>query len=416
MAKLTDLKCRRLKRGEKASDGHNLTLWHSKTGSKLWRWRYRLEGRENIYALGKYGEHDDPDARVFTLSGARRERERAAALVKKGLNPSIERKQARHLQAQQRADAAKAAEAIRLDTFEVVALEWLDSPQMRHVTAAYSNQVRRTFKRLLFPAIGNRPISEITSGEMFDALEAVADQGIAATARLLTAWAGQVFAYGIVKRRCDSDPTLPLRGQIRAPRPKHYDPVKPEQFAPLWTQLEGLDTPVGWYGRILLHVFTRPSELRAMRWDDIDGDLYRIPAERMKRDKPHVVPLSPQVQAMLQEVRSKPWAHPEYVFPGQRGRKYISIAALGAALRKRSIDYWQPHGSRATASTLLRELGHDGDLIELQLAHTRGNSVRASYDHSEKLDARRKMMAAWSDYIEAQIYGRNVVAIGGAVA
>ena len=152
------------------------------------------------------------------------------------------------------------------------------------------------------------------------------------------------------------------------------------------------------------HLFVRPGELTGLLWSEVDFDakLIRISAKRMKMERQHIVPMSKQVLKVLQNLRNVN-SDSNYVFPSQSDRSAsITTAALLTSIRRLDIgkDKFTTHGFRHMASTRLNELGYRGDLIELQLAHTQSNKVRAAYNHAEYLDERRDMMQAWSDYLD----------------
>ena len=151
------------------------------------------------------------------------------------------------------------------------------------------------------------------------------------------------------------------------------------------------------------HVFLRPGELTGLLWSEVDFHtrLIRINANRMKTKKVHLVPMSTQVLATLKNL-SQIDTGSDYVFPTPRNKNSsITTNALLVAIRSLGIDKFTftTHGFRSMASTRLNILGYRADIIELQLAHTQSNTVRAVYNHNEHLEERRTMMQDWSDYL-----------------
>ena len=156
--------------------------------------------------------------------------------------------------------------------------------------------------------------------------------------------------------------------------------------------------------KLLPLVFVRSGELRGARWAEVDlaAKEWRIPAERMKMKEAHVVPLSRQAVALLEHVKLVT-GYANLVFPSpQDSGRGLSDVTLTAALRRLGYATGEMivHGFRATASTLLNELGFHPDLIELQLAHKERNKVRASYNHAVRLSERADMMQRWADYLD----------------
>ena len=164
--------------------------------------------------------------------------------------------------------------------------------------------------------------------------------------------------------------------------------------------------------RLIILTFVRTGELRGARWEEFDVDQreWRIPAERMKMKSPHIVPLSPQALAVLEELRPLT-GHLDLLFPSQRDQgKPISENTLLYALYR--LGYHKRatvHGFRALASTILNETGFRPDVIERQLAHVERNKVRAAYHRSEYLEERQKMMDWWGACIESMANEQKVV-------
>jgi integrase len=156
--------------------------------------------------------------------------------------------------------------------------------------------------------------------------------------------------------------------------------------------------------KLQIITFLRPGELRMGLWEEIDwkNALWRIPAERMKMKRAHVVPLTTQaldILAKLEEITG----NNELMFPGIRAtHKPISDVTLTKVLRTMGYtgDMVVPHGFRHTASTILNEHRFDHDVIERQLAHVEKNKIRGIYNHAEYLDERRKMMQWYADHLD----------------
>jgi integrase len=163
----------------------------------------------------------------------------------------------------------------------------------------------------------------------------------------------------------------------------------------------------------------RKSRARALSvW--VNGKLageWRIPARRMKMGEEHIVPLSRQALAVLEEIR-KLSGKREHVFPNEHhpmkamSENTILFALYRMGYRGRATG----HGFRATASTVLNEHGFEADVIERQLAHMERNKVRAAYHRAEYLKERRRMMQWWADYLDSLAAGGNVVPLRPAAA
>ncbi|MCG9033250.1 tyrosine-type recombinase/integrase [Laribacter hongkongensis] len=266
----------------------------------------------------------------------------------------------------------------------------------------------RRFERDVFPWLGSRPVAEIDAPALLAVLRRIESRGAIETAHRAMQSAGQVFRYAIATGRAQRNPAADLVGAL-APAIKQSFPTitDPTRIAELLRAIDGYQgtLPTLCALRLAPLVFVRPGELRKAEWSeiDLDGSTWIIPAERMKMREKHVVPLSKQAVAILREL------HPltgdgRYVFPGARtnGRP-MSENTINAALRRLGYDKdtMTGHGFRHMASTLLNEQGWNRDAIERQMAHAERNQVRAVYNYAEYLPERRKMMQAWSDYLDA---------------
>lgn len=304
------------------------------------------------------------------------------------------------------------------DTFENLAREWLQRREASGETSeATISKDRWRLETYLFPAFGARPITEINARDLRDALREVEAAGKMETASRCKITAGQVFRWAILEGKAENDPTAPLRRQFTTPTPTHRaaltDPVK---IGGLLRAIDGFTGKATTRAALKLAplVFVRPGELRAAEWSEIDleGAIWRIPAERMKMKQPHLVPLSQQAVAVLREL------HPltgdgELVFPAiGRASKSMSENTVNAALRRLGYanDEMTGHGFRSMAATRLNEMGWNPDAIERQLAHAEPNKVRKAYTHAAQyLDERTRMMQAWADYLDGLRAGAAVV-------
>jgi integrase len=394
---LTDPRVRQAKPADKPvrlSDGDGLYLLVQPTGAKWWRFDYRLNGRRNLLSLGVY-----PDV---PLALARQRRAEARALVAAGIDPGQHRQQARR-------------QAALVRTFGEVAREWLD--KQREVLAPVTfEKAEWMLETLVGPWLGKRPIGEIEPPELLEALRKIEERGRHETAHRTKQRCGQVFRYAIATGRATRDPAADLRGALTPVKSHHRAAVtEPAQVKEL---LKAMDAFQGTFVvacalRLAPLVFVRPGELRKAEWVEFDLEAaeWRIPASRMKMREAHIVPLSRQAVAILQQLLPLT-GDDKYVFPSIRTRtRPMSDGTLNAALRRLGYESDQHvgHGFRAMASTLLNELGWAPDVIERQLAHAPRNKVRAAYNRAQHLGERRRMMQAWADYLEGLKAGTDVV-------
>lgn len=389
----------------KMRDGKGLFLEVRPSGKKVWRYRYRLAGVEQTYTIGEAGEGADQ----ISLTAAREARSEARKLVKMGKHPKAER------------DEAKAL-TIRhgMNLFGAIAEEWYQENKP-HWSEKYAAQVRAGLDNDILPGpkgLRDKPIRSVTSS---DALAIVKGRKDApAWAQLMHLWVGSIFRYAIAHQLADTDPTYAIRGAIRRPAVKHHKPLPLKEIPAFLAKLDdyGGNRQTVLFMRLLLLTFVRPGELRAAEWSEIDAtdNLLRIPANRMKMRRPHLVPLSTQALAVLAELRTITGGQ-KYLFPNfRKGGTFMDQATPTRVLK--SIGYQgtlTAHGFRATASTALNERGEDAELVELQLAHAPADKIRAVYNHAKRLPERAGLMQRWADMIDAA-GAPNVVPIKTAAA
>jgi integrase len=213
--------------------------------------------------------------------------------------------------------------------------------------------------------------------------------------------------YAVATGRAKHNIAADLRGALKPRRGRHRATITdPEKIGPLLRAIDGYEGyfPLCCALRLAPRVFTRPTELRAAEWSEIDlvAKEWRIPAARMKMRQQHIVPLSDQAVRILEELQ--PYSGDgKYLFPSIRtDDRPISDVTMLAALRCMSYEKHElcTHGFRGMASTLLNELGYNFDWIERQLAHGERNEVRAAYNHAQYLPERRRMMQEWANYLD----------------
>lgn len=373
---LTDTRLRALKpkdRPYKVTDERGLYVEVTPTGSKLWRFRYRIGGAQKKLCIGSYPE--------ISLKQARDVAYEARRTVASGGDPAFEKRK-RKIR----------AEFLSAQTFEAVAREYIEQMMVQNGRADGTIVKANYFLDKLAPAIGNRPINEIEPFEVLAPLKRLEATGKHETAKKCRSFAGRVFRYGVATTRCKSDPTSMLKGALVTPRATHYAAIlEPTELGGL---LRAIDDFTGYMVtklalQIAPHVFVRPGELRHAEWHEIDlvDGVWKIPAGKMKARRAHAVPLSKQVRGYLTDL-AEMLGREGYVFPSARSSKRpMSENTLNAAFRRMgySKEEVTAHGLRATASTFLNESGlWNPDAIERALAHGDSNVVRGIY-HRGKL-------------------------------
>ncbi|HME41535.1 MAG TPA: integrase arm-type DNA-binding domain-containing protein [Syntrophorhabdales bacterium] len=396
---LSDTKVRNAKPRKteyKLFDGGGLYLLVTPSGGKLWNLKYRFAGKEKKISFGPYPE--------ISLSSARAKKEEARTELVNGVDPAALRKAMKH---------AATAEA---ETFEVVAREWhlKFTPTWK---AVHAETTMARMERDLFPWIGKRPINEIKAPELLAVLRRVESRGALETAHRVRSIAGQVLRYGVSTGRCERDCSGDLKGALPQPTEKHHAAIiEPKEVAPLLRAIDGYEG--GFVVKCALRLaplfFVRPGELRHAEWTEIDFDnaVWNLPADKMKMNQPHIVPLCTQAIDILTELKQLTGAS-RYLFPSERSvARPMSNNTLNAALRRMgySKQTMTAHGFRAMARTILDEvLQQRPDLIEHQLAHAVRDPNGRAYNRTAHLEGRRDMMQLWADYLDGLKQGAQVL-------
>lgn len=371
----------------KLTDERGLYLLVTPTGGRLWRMNYRFSGKQKTIAFGNY-----PD---LSLAKARDLLAAAREALAEGKDPLEVRRQ-----------DARVEQARTADTFEAISDEWLEKIERSGRSTSTITKLRWLVDFAL-PRLGKRPITDLTPPDLLEVLRKVEARGRYETANRLRSTFGTIFRYAVATGRAQRDISYDLKGALITPKTTHRAAIlDPKALGGLLRAIEGHDgqPTVRIALRMAPHVFVRPGELRSAEWKEFDlkAKVWIIPAEKTKMRRPHWVPLTNEVISMLEELRPIS-GDTQFLFPGVRSaNRPITDNTLNAALRRLGYDKSEmtAHGFRATASTLLNEMGKwHPDAIERQLAHVESNDVRRAYARGEHWDERVRMMKAWSKFL-----------------
>jgi integrase len=414
---LNDTQCRNAKPKEKLyklPDEKGLYLEVKPTGVKAWRYRFELpkDGvrKESVFAIGDYASAPTGESAAqamerraggrFTLAEAREERIKARGLVKQGINPAHARQQNRVFQQQESAN-----------TFETMAREWVSTRDWEEVTKA-----RRLgmLCRVVFPKLGKLPLKAVKPAQVLDVLNTAAKANGLSVAAEAQRSISSIFDLAVATLRADTDPVYPVRKALPKNKTQHKRPLSVTEIGQLMRDLAGYERNFQTVAAFKLQWLTlaRPNEVLGATWSELDLDaaVWRIPAERMKMRKEHLVPLPTQAVEMLRKVQAVN-GHRAHVFPHRDNReKQMTDATLRQALGYLGwAGKYSPHATRHTGSTRLNELGFNSDWIERQLAHAERNAVRGTYNQAEHFANRVTMMQQWADMLTVWQQGAAVV-------
>ncbi|WP_354691903.1 integrase arm-type DNA-binding domain-containing protein [Phytobacter sp. RSE-02] len=378
----------------KMADGGGLYLLVKTNGSRYWRLKYRIDGKEKLLALGVY-----PDV---SLADARAKRDEARKGITGGIDPlAVKKEQKVEREAQVK------------NTFQQIALEW-HNMKVKKWSAGYASDILEAFNKDVFPFIGQRPIADIKPLELLNVLKKMEDRGATEKAKKVRQRCGEVFRYAIVTGRAEYNPAPDLTSAMQGHESTHYPFLTTEELPAFFKALAGYSGSelIVLAARLLIITGLRTGELRGALWSEIDTKkaLWEISAERMKMRRPHIIPLSTQALAIIEQIRAMTGLFP-LLFPGRNDpSKTMSEASINQVFKR--IGYTgrvTGHGFRHTMSTVLHEQGYNTAWIETQLAHVDKNAIRGTYNHAQYLDGRREMLQWYADYMVSLENGSNVV-------
>ena len=384
---LTDAQVKALSGRGRRAVGNGLTLEILDDGRKKWLWRYRLAGKASMLTLGYYP--------AIGVKEAGKRLTAAKAILDRGEDPAGERK---------RKPAAPAAEPQK-DKFRAVALEWLRTRRGR-LDATYAGVIEKRLERFLFPELGHLAMAEITPPVLLSTIRKVEAEGSIGLGRRMLSAYGQIARFALADGRAGHDPSREIRdGLAPVPRETHRASLKAGELGPFMIRLAALDCEESTRLAVefTLRTAARTAETRFAVWSEFEEldslwPLWRIPASRMKSEREHLVPIVPQVKALLLRARAQGGTA---VFPSGASRSgFMSENAMLYAMYRMGYSGKAcVHGFRGTFSTMANENGWPADHIELCLAHVQGG-VRAAYNSASYLKQRRELLEWWSNVLD----------------
>lgn len=388
---MSELALRNLKprdREYKVSDGGGLFVIVQTNGTKRWRLAYRHGGKQRALSFGVYP--------AVGLADARSKREAAKLALRAGEDPGAA------------LPAALPTEAVPLPTFQQVAEQWF-ALQLGRWDDVYAGRVRSRLEADVYPVIGSREIAALEPLDMLAMVRKMEARGIVEVPRRVMNLCGRVFRFGVATGVCQADSTRDIGDALKVRPPvQHRRKVESREMAEMMAKLAAYDGEEQTKLAIRLTMLTmvRTNEARfAVRseFEDLDGaaPLWRIPAVRMKMEREHLVPLSPQAVAVVKrllEISGNANLLPSFGRKGVISENTMLYALYRMGYHGRATI----HGFRGTASTVLNQADFNGDWIERQLAHVEGNKVRGAYNSAQWLPQRRDMLNWWADWLDKQ--------------
>lgn len=379
---------------DKVSDGNGLQLWVRTTGSKTWVLDYRLNGKRQNLVIGKYP--------AMSLQQARLKNNEVRELIKQGIDPKAQKYTT--------VDSG-------INQFANLAQQWHDKRKTTIKAGTFSRDYS-LYERDIKPFIGDKDITTITPLEILDIAHRIENRGAGDMARRAIGQIGQVFTYAMRLGIVTYNPTYKLSQALTPRQQKNFARITINQLPQLLSDIDSYKgdplTKLGFY--LLAYTFVRTNELRFMQWNEVDwqGKLWRIPAERMKMNRPHIVPLAPQVLDILKQIKDFGLSDTYVFFNSSRQQPYSENVFTNALKKMGYRDVMTGHGFRGLASTTLHERQYMHEAIELQLAHDSESKTSKAYNGAKHLPYRVKMMNEWAKFIDDVKAGKmdNVIHFG----
>jgi integrase len=368
------------------ADGKNLYLRIKPSGGKQWIFNYYRPGtnkRANL-GLGVFPE--------VSLLAARKKAEEARSVLANGIDPKD------HKEETKRSGLEKNA-----NTFEHIAQKWLELKK-GSVSDGYHAKIIDRLDKYIFPKMGSTPIHKVSAARTIEIISPLAKADKLETVKKVCRWVNEVMVYAVNTGITHANPLAGIGKAFNAPKVQNMLTLKPEELPELMYKIQHSNTKlvtrclIEWQ----LHTMVRPGEAASARWDEIDENKHEwtIPAERMKKNKPHIIPLTKESLKLL-DVLKPISRHREYIFPSDHNpRKPANSQSANRALARMGFrGRLVSHGMRALASTTLNEQGFDADVIEAALAHVDKDAIRGAYNRAQYINRRRPMMQWWSEQI-----------------
>ena len=389
---LTDLKIKTTRaktRAFKLTDGESLYLLVKSNGSKLWQFRYSFAERSKTASYGPY-------PRVSLLEARQRKRD-DQSLLRQGIDPNAQRMREKRLQIYQ-----------SRNTFRAVAEDWYECNENSWVPS-YSEDVWNRLENHILPHLGTRPIVEIQPLELLDTIKLIEAAGTTDITHRIMLCCRAIYDYAILTGRVQHNIAIGLQKGLKRHRKKHHPTLQAEEVGRFLNSFSQFETSAQNRCAFTLLLLTalRTKELRHAKWLDINWreKKWRIPADTSKMRREHLVPLSKQTLAILEELRKHTGDGP-WLFPSQCGYRHEVMSENTINHMIHRMGYKGKivgHGFRALFSTIANEKGNfHPDSIERQLSHVERNQVRAAYNRAEYLEERANLMQWWADWLSKQ--------------
>jgi integrase len=377
MGRMTATIVKALKDAGRYGDGDGLFLLVSNTGARSWVCRVQKNGKRRDFGLGS--------EKKVPLALARERSRIVRCQIEAGIDPIAERRK-----------------GAVIPTFREAAAKVFAENHKSWKNAKHKAQWLSSLEAYAFPTIGNMPVSAIDAGAIRDVLVAIWLTK-PETARRVRQRIASVMDWAVAKGYCAAPISMTVINKslpkVRA-KPKHHAALPYVEVPAFMRTLRSRETVGRLAFELLILTASRSGEVRGAHWSefDIESATWTVPAERMKADKEHVIPLCPAALLVLAKAQNFREASNDFVFPGVKAGKPLSDMTLTKICRDAGVNA-VPHGFRSTfRDWVSEETDFDGSVAEMALAHTIESKVEAAYRRGNQFEKRRALMAAWGEY------------------
>lgn len=362
-----------------------LALQITPEGSRSWVLRVTIQGRRRSLGLGPF--------RDLTLSQARETAQEMRTRIKRGENPYAEK------------SAQRAAQKART-TFDDLAAEYLEGKRSEFRNPKHAAQWTSTLQTYASPIIGGRPVDRITVEHILQILEPIW-WSKTETAKRTQGRIEKVMDYAAARGLCSPENPARWRGRLDAilPSPskvrkvEHHPAVSVADAPAIYQAIHQREGIAARALEVLILTALRSGAVRGMTWDEVEGDVWTVPGERMKAGRTHRAVLVPRAQEVIAAMPKR--AETDLVFAAPRGGP-LSDASMTAAMKRMGLRE-VPHGWRSTFRDWASELtDYPAEVARMAMAHTIGDKVEAAYRRGDLLEKRRAIMRDWARYLGAE--------------
>ncbi|HZZ11957.1 MAG TPA: tyrosine-type recombinase/integrase [Paraburkholderia sp.] len=377
------------------ADGNGLIIEVMITGTKVWRFRYSLNGkRQPLVTIGDY--------RMISLRVARAKAQKYANMVASGISPVATARRDRG--ADDKADVLREGAGLYLAT------------EMAGKSAEYQRTTRRALEKDVLPAIGGKPIRSVTEDDIRAICEQIKSRGAPKMALHTRNVVKRLYEFLIARQLAERNPAEHVPARFLATADSRTRVLTPDEIGIMLRSIyaSSIRRPLKLALHLLVLTMVRKSELVEAAWSefDLDAASWTLPATRTQNRRAHRVMLPSQAVAMLRELRETR-AGQTFVFRSARGDdRPIAKSTLNQAVKALGleVEHFVLHDFRRTAATHLREMGQSQETIDAALAHAiKGAKASGPASHEA---ARAHAIQQWADFVERQIHSDHQVAIG----